>query len=93
MLICIEKMVVLHLILQIHCYTWFQDEKNLRNNRKYIIIDTNKAGVRFRNGILRELNDQYIVSKENYLEQQKSVVDEIIDIACKIILYCVTDTL
>ena len=61
----------------------FQDEKNLRNNRKYTIIDTNKAGVRFRNGMLRELNDQYIVSKENYMEQQKSVVDEIIDIACK----------
>ena len=70
------------------CISFDQDEKNLRNNRKYVIIDTNKAGVRFRNEMLRELNDQYIVSKENYLEQQKSVVDEIIEIACKCI--CLT---
>ncbi|KAK7068453.1 MutS-like protein [Halocaridina rubra] len=58
-----------------------KEEKVLRNNRNYRMIDTNKAGVRFRNSALQDLNDQYINAREEYAQQQKSVVDEIINIA------------
>ncbi|KAL7646721.1 UNVERIFIED_CONTAM: hypothetical protein RMT77_001974 [Armadillidium vulgare] len=58
-----------------------KEEKVLRNNRQYRMIDTNKSGVRFRNSTLQDLNDQYISARESYEEQQKSVADEIINIA------------
>lgn len=53
----------------------------LRNNRNYNIIDTNKTGVRFRNGALQDLNEQHLAAKEEYAEQQKTLVEEIINIA------------
>ncbi|XP_074662537.1 DNA mismatch repair protein Msh2-like [Tubulanus polymorphus] len=58
-----------------------KDEKAIRNNKKYITIDTNKNGVRFHNTSLRQLNNDYLVAKEQYNEQQKSVVSEIVSIA------------
>ncbi|XP_076064509.1 DNA mismatch repair protein spel1 isoform X2 [Oratosquilla oratoria] len=58
-----------------------KEEKALRNNRSYHMIDANKSGVRFRNSALQDLNDQYLSAKEEYVEQQKSVVEEIINIA------------
>ncbi|KAK8734550.1 hypothetical protein OTU49_005875 [Cherax quadricarinatus] len=58
-----------------------KEEKVLRNNRNYRMIDTNKAGVRFRNSALQNLNDQHMASREEYNEQQKTVVDEIMNIA------------
>jgi DNA mismatch repair ATPase MutS len=48
-----------------------------------MIIDTRNNGVRFRNNGLRDLNDEYVDIKEKYTEQQKSVVDEIVNIAGK----------
>ncbi|XP_068207962.1 DNA mismatch repair protein Msh2-like [Palaemon carinicauda] len=58
-----------------------KEEKVLRNNRNYRMIDTNKAGVRFRNGAMQDLNDQHMSCREEYASQQKSVVDEILSIA------------
>ncbi|CAL4080919.1 unnamed protein product, partial [Meganyctiphanes norvegica] len=58
-----------------------KDEKVLRNNRNYRMIDTNKAGVRFRNNAMTDANDQYLNAKEEYSQQQKTVVDEVINIA------------
>ncbi|KAG7172893.1 DNA mismatch repair protein Msh2-like, partial [Homarus americanus] len=58
-----------------------KEEQVLRNNRNYRMIDTNKAGVRFRNNTLQDLNDQYISAREDYNEQQKTVVEEIMNIA------------
>ena len=60
-----------------------QDEKSLRNNKNYRTIDTNKNGVRFHNTAVRQYNDEYLQAKEDYNEQQKSVVAEIINIAGK----------
>ena len=69
---------------QFHAYySVKKDEVALRNNKKYHTIDTNKNGVRFRNSNLRQLNDDYVSLKEDYNEQQKSVVTEIMNIACK----------
>lgn len=61
----------------------FQDEKALRNNKHYNVIDTKNNGVRFHNKALRELNEEYLQCKENYNEQQKSLVAEITNIAGK----------
>ncbi|KAL5010021.1 hypothetical protein ScPMuIL_012326 [Solemya velum] len=58
-----------------------KEEKSLRNNQNYRTIDTNKNGVRFRNSALQKLNEEYLSAKENYNEQQKGVVTEVINIA------------
>lgn len=58
-----------------------KEEKILRNKKNYVILDSNKSGVRFRNNKLSELNDEYIATREKYTTQQKTVVTEIIEIA------------
>lgn len=62
-------------------FNTLQDEKAIRNNRSYTTIDTNKNGVRFRNSALKQLNDEYVSIKDDYEEQQKCVVTEVIGIA------------
>lgn len=58
-----------------------KDEKNLRNNRNYHTIDTNKNGVRFRNSALEEVNETYLKVRREYEQQQQSVVKEILSVA------------
>ncbi|KAL4232768.1 MutS-like protein [Mactra antiquata] len=58
-----------------------KDEKVLRNNKNYITIDTKTNGVRFHNKAVQSLNEQYMSCKEEYGEQQKSVVSEVVNIA------------
>ncbi|KAL6266463.1 hypothetical protein P5V15_003311 [Pogonomyrmex californicus] len=58
-----------------------KEEKILRNKKHYTILDSNKAGVRFRNNKLNELNDDFIAARNKYLERQKDVITEIIGIA------------
>jgi len=59
-----------------------QEEKILRNNRAYETLDTNKNGVRFRNSSLKSSNIAYLEVKQQYAEQQKTVVAEVMSIAC-----------
>ncbi|KAH3728455.1 hypothetical protein DPMN_054412 [Dreissena polymorpha] len=58
-----------------------KEEKVLRNNKNYITIDTKTNGVRFHNKAVREFNEEYLKAKEEYTEQQKSVVMEVVNIA------------
>ncbi|XP_077977328.1 DNA mismatch repair protein Msh2-like [Glandiceps talaboti] len=58
-----------------------KEEKIIRNNKKYITIDTNKNGVRFTNTTLRSTNEEYMAAKNSYNETQKAVVTEIVNIA------------
>lgn len=58
-----------------------KDEKVLRNNRSYRMIDTNKNGVRFRNTILEDVNEVYLKARREYEQQQQSVVKEIMGVA------------
>ncbi|WAR07851.1 MSH2-like protein [Mya arenaria] len=58
-----------------------KEEKALRNNKNYITIDTKTNGVRFHNKAMAEYNREYIGAKEEYGEQQKSVVAEVVNIA------------
>lgn len=58
-----------------------KEEKILRNKKQYTILDSNKAGVRFRNNKLSELNDDFMAARDKYLEKQKDVIAEIVGIA------------
>ena len=59
-----------------------KDEKVLRNNRQYKMLDTGKAaGVRFRNSALQQLNEEHLTCTEDYVKQQKNIANEIIAIA------------
>jgi len=58
-----------------------KEEKALRNNKNYITIDTKTNGVRFHNKAVAEYNADYLRAKEEYTEQQKSVVSEVVNIA------------
>lgn len=59
----------------------------LRNNKNYITIDTKTNGVRFHNKAVRDYNEQYMNSKAEYAEQQKSVVSEVVNIAGEFLCY------
>ncbi|XP_033210960.1 DNA mismatch repair protein Msh2 [Belonocnema kinseyi] len=58
-----------------------KEEKVLRNNKTYTILDSNKGGVRFQNNKVRDLNEEYMCVREKYEAAQKSVVAEITSIA------------
>lgn len=58
-----------------------KEEQKIRNNPKFKILDSTNAGLRFQNKSLREFNEDYLEKKKNYDDCQKTVVDEIMDIA------------
>lgn len=58
-----------------------KEEKVLRNKKHYTILDSNKTGVRFRNSKLSELNEDFIAIRNRYMEKQKDVIAEIVEIA------------
>jgi hypothetical protein len=60
-----------------------QEERALRNNKNYETLDTNKSGVRFRSPSLSDLNSEYVQTRDRYAEQQRAIVNEIINIAGK----------
>lgn len=59
-----------------------KEEKKVRSNKSYTILDSLKAGIRFRSQRLNELNEDWLSARASYLEQQKTIVSEIIDTAC-----------
>lgn len=58
-----------------------KDDSILRKNSKYRILDAIKGGVRFTTEKLSDLNEEFLRAKENYEEQQKSLVDEVIRVS------------
>ena len=61
-----------------------KDDEVLRNNKNYKIIDTRKDGIKFQNDKLEEYNNDFVTIRENYEQQQKTVVDEVLRIASKL---------
>ena len=55
-----------------------KEEKNVRGNKNYSIIEANKSGIKFRNGKLEQLNESFADLSAKYEDQQKSIVSEMI---------------
>lgn len=73
-----------------------KEEPVLRDAKKYRIIDTVKGGVRFTVEQLDDLNSEYVQVTNNYQDTQKNVVEEILNIAGKLLLrkqYCFINVL
>lgn len=64
-----------------HFRITLKEEKSLRNNKNYTILDSIKGGVRFRSKKLEALNEDYMVDKNTYTDKQKEIVKEIMDTA------------
>ncbi|XP_011494385.1 PREDICTED: DNA mismatch repair protein Msh2 [Ceratosolen solmsi marchali] len=57
------------------------EEKNIRNNKSYTVVNSIKGGIRFKNKNLEILNDEYLSKKNSYTSQQKLIVAEIVETA------------
>uniref|UniRef100_G1KPF5 DNA mismatch repair protein n=1 Tax=Anolis carolinensis TaxID=28377 RepID=G1KPF5_ANOCA len=64
-----------------HFRITYREEKVLRNNLKYKVLETQKNGVKFSNIALKDLNEEYIKNRKEYEEMQDVVVKEIINVA------------
>ncbi|XKL61911.1 hypothetical protein PGB90_001744 [Kerria lacca] len=58
-----------------------KDAKMIQSNNEYELLDTHKAGVRFRNHRLTKLNEDYSDIYQQYSDHQKGIVSEVIGIA------------
>lgn len=64
-----------------HFRITLRDEGNIRKNNKYRILDAVKGGVRFTTDTLDNLNQECLQAREDYEQQQQSIVEEVIKVA------------
>lgn len=64
-----------------HFRVTLRDEACLRKNKNYRIIDALKGGARFTNDALESLNIDFMKARDDYEEQQQTIVDEVIGVA------------
>ena len=58
-----------------------KDDSLLRKNSTYKTLDAVKGGVRFTTEKLTDLNEDFVRAREEYEEQQSSIVEEVIRVA------------
>jgi len=58
-----------------------KEEKIVRGNKNYSVIEANKSGIKFRNTKLETLNENHADLTKKYEEQQRSIVNEMVGIA------------
>lgn len=58
-----------------------KDEKSVRNDRSFTVIEANKSGIKFRNKKLESLNEDYSSVSDRYESQQSAIVAEMLGIA------------
>ncbi|KAL0275389.1 UNVERIFIED_CONTAM: hypothetical protein PYX00_003247 [Menopon gallinae] len=58
-----------------------KEERNVRNNPQYKLIDAAKGGLRFQSKKLAEFSEDYLETKRNYDDCQRSIVEEIVNIS------------
>ena len=58
-----------------------KDEKSVRNDRNFTVIEANKSGIKFRNRKLEDLNDDHSGVSQRYETQQSAIVSEMLGIA------------
>jgi len=58
-----------------------KEEKAVRGNKNFTIIESNKSGIKFRNSRLEQLNDSHSDLTKKYEDQQKSIVNEMVAIS------------
>ena len=58
-----------------------KEEKFVRGNKNYDIIESNKSGVKFRNRKMELLSEAFSELSQRYEEQQSSIVTEMVGIA------------
>ena len=61
-----------------------QEEKCLRNNKRFTTVDARKDGVRFTNASLRQLNEEFQGYKETYNNVQSKLAQEVVRVAGEI---------
>ncbi|CAG0895323.1 unnamed protein product [Cyprideis torosa] len=76
-----NKVRVLKLILFQVTVVLQAEEKAIRNNKRYSMLDATKGGVRFHSAHMKMFNDEFQEAKAKFEEAQKGVVKEIIEIA------------
>lgn len=58
-----------------------KDDKAISSSKSYTVIETRKDGIKFQSEKLQELNERFIEIKNLYEQEQKSVVDELIQVS------------
>lgn len=64
-----------------HFRTTKSNDQKLRQNKMFETIDTARGGIRFTTRSLKDLNEEFTGFKEEYEEQQKGIVEEIVKVA------------
>ena len=58
-----------------------KEEKSVRGNKNYTILESNKSGVKFRNGRMEQLSDTFSRLNKDYEEHQRSIVSEMVGVS------------
>ena len=61
--------------------SFFQHEKDIRGQKRFIILETRNDGVKFTTSSLQTISEEYHCLKEQYASAQASVAEEVLRIA------------